>query len=178
MGNILNPGLSDFTVSAWVRRADTGLQTIAAKSNGGLPTANYGWSLSFDQFNQLHAYLATDSAKNWEDTSGFYMLYSTAIIRDLTSWHHVAVAFDRSENTSSRLYIDGESVAYSYAGNMKSVTKVSNSSALRIGAESDGNYPFKGSIDECTVAFTARSAYWIKLCYMNQRKDDKLVSIK
>src|SRR5512133_312796 len=178
MGNILNPGLSDFTVSAWVRRADTGLHTIAAKSIGGFPSKTYGWSLSFDPANQLHAYIATDSSKSWSDSSGFYTLYSTAVITDVTSWHHVAVVFDRSGNTSSRLYIDGESVAYSYAGDISSVTQVSNTSAFRIGAESDGNYPFKGSIDECTVAFTARSAYWIKLCYMNQRKDDKLVSVR
>jgi hypothetical protein len=178
MKSVLNPGLSDFSVSAWVKRADTGLHTIAAKSIGSLPAKNYGWSLSFDQYNQLHAYIATDSAKSWSDSSGFYMLYSTAVITDISSWHHIAVVFDRSGNTSSRLYIDGESVAYTYAGNMKSVTQVTNTSALRIGAESDGSYPFKGSIDEFTVAFTARSAYWIKLCYMNQRKDDKLVSVK
>ncbi len=178
MGNILNPGLSDFTVSAWVRRADTGLQTIAAKSIGGYPSKTYGWSLSFDQYNQLHAYIATDTATSWSDSSGFYMLYSTAIIRDLTSWHHVAVVFDRSGNTSSRLYIDGESVPYTYSGDMNSVTQISNTSAFRIGTESDGNYPFKGAIDECTIAFTARSADWIKLCYMNQRKENKLVSFR
>lgn len=178
MGNILNPGLSDFTVSAWVKRADTGLHTIAAKSIGGYPSKTYGWSLSFDQYNQLHAYIATDTAKSWSDSSGLYMLYSTAIIRDLTSWHHVAVVFDRSGNTSSRLYIDGESVPYTYSGDMNSVTQISNTSAFRIGTESDGNYPFKGAIDECTVAFTARSADWIKLCYMNQRKENKLASFK
>ncbi|NLD94435.1 MAG: DUF2341 domain-containing protein [Fibrobacter sp.] len=178
MGNILNPGVSDFTVSAWVRRADTGLSTIAAKSIGGYPSKTYGWNFSFDQYNQLHAYIATDTAPSWSDSSGFYMLYSTAIIRDLTSWHHVAVVFDRSGNTSSRLYIDGESVPFTYAGDMNSVTQVSNTSAFRIGAESDGSYPFKGSIDECRVAFTARSADWIKLCYTNQRKENKLVSIR
>jgi Concanavalin A-like lectin/glucanases superfamily/Domain of unknown function (DUF2341) len=177
VANIPDPGISDFTVSAWVKRADTGLHTIAAKSIGGLPSATYGWSLSFDPANQLHAYMAT-GGKSWSDSSGFYTLYSTAVISDITSWHHVAVVFDRSGNTSSRLYIDGESVAYIFAGDIKSVTQVSNTSAFRIGAESDGNYPFKGSIDECTVAFTARSAYWIKLCYMNQRKDDRLVSIR
>jgi len=177
VGNMPNPGLSDFTVSAWVKRADTGLHTIVAKSNGGLPSPTYGWSLSFDPANQLHAYLAT-GGKAWSDSSGIYHLYSTAIIRDITSWHNVAVVFDRSGNTSSRLYIDGESVAYTFIGDMKSVAQVTNTAAFRIGSEADGNYPFIGSIDECTVAFTARSAFWIKLCYMNQRKDDKLVSIR
>lgn len=34
---------------------------------------------------------------------------------------------------------------------------------------------FKGSIDEVRIEKGARSADWIRLCYMNQRPDDKLV---
>ena len=36
---------------------------------------------------------------------------------------------------------------------------------------------FKGAIDEVRVCGTVRSADWIKLCYMNQRSDDKLVQM-
>jgi hypothetical protein len=34
---------------------------------------------------------------------------------------------------------------------------------------------FKGMIDEVRVSSTAQSRDWIKLCYMNQRNDDRLV---
>lgn len=34
---------------------------------------------------------------------------------------------------------------------------------------------FKGKIDEVCLANTARSADWIKLCYMNQNADDRLI---
>jgi hypothetical protein len=37
---------------------------------------------------------------------------------------------------------------------------------------------FKGSIDEVRVSCRARSAAWIKLCYMNQRADDKFTIFK
>ncbi len=37
---------------------------------------------------------------------------------------------------------------------------------------------FKGMIDEVRVCGTARSAEWIKLCYMNQRSDDKLIEFR
>jgi len=34
---------------------------------------------------------------------------------------------------------------------------------------------FKGKIDEVCIANTARSADWVKLCYMNQNADDRLI---
>jgi hypothetical protein len=37
---------------------------------------------------------------------------------------------------------------------------------------------FKGEIDEVRVSNVARSPDWIRLCYMNQRGDDKLVQFK
>jgi hypothetical protein len=46
---------------------------------------------------------------------------------------------------------------------------------MRIGAEADGDYQFKGSIDECVISHTVRSADWIRLCFINQGTDDRLV---
>lgn len=40
----------------------------------------------------------------------------------------------------------------------------------------EGHCYFKGSIDEVRIMSNAQSSDWIKLCYMNQRSDDKLVS--
>ena len=37
---------------------------------------------------------------------------------------------------------------------------------------------FTGAIEEVRISSVARSADWIKLCYMNQRPDDKLVIFK
>ncbi|MBN1761438.1 MAG: DUF2341 domain-containing protein [Chitinispirillaceae bacterium] len=37
---------------------------------------------------------------------------------------------------------------------------------------------FKGSIDEVRIASSARSSGWVRLCYMNQRPDDRLVIFK
>jgi hypothetical protein len=39
----------------------------------------------------------------------------------------------------------------------------------------EGYCYFKGSIDEVRIMSSAQSSDWIKLCYMNQRPDDKLV---
>ncbi len=37
---------------------------------------------------------------------------------------------------------------------------------------------FKGMIDEVQISSVARNADWVKLCYMNQRRDDRLVKFK
>jgi hypothetical protein len=55
---------------------------------------------------------------------------------------------------------------------------VSNTEPLRIGAEADNQCYFDGSIDETVVSYTARSADWIKLCYMNQKAQDALVKFR
>ena len=45
-----------------------------------------------------------------------------------------------------------------------------------IGKKVDYNtWFFRGSIDEVRVSSKALSADWIKLCYMNQKSDDRLV---
>jgi hypothetical protein len=42
----------------------------------------------------------------------------------------------------------------------------------------EGYCPFDGKIDEVSVSNRTRSDDWIKLCYMNQRPDDRLVVFK
>jgi len=42
----------------------------------------------------------------------------------------------------------------------------------------DGYCFFKGSIDEVRICSVARSVDWIKLCYMNQRPDNRLVNFR
>lgn len=43
------------------------------------------------------------------------------------------------------------------------------------GATNEGYCYFKGGIDEVRIMSTAKNADWIRLCYMNQRSDDRLV---
>jgi hypothetical protein len=43
------------------------------------------------------------------------------------------------------------------------------------GATNEGYCYFKGGIDEVRIMSTAKNSDWIRLCYMNQRSDDRLV---
>jgi len=86
-----------------------------------------------------------------------------------------------SSGTHQQLYINGE-LARDTFSLMSGNYAVNDSDNFMI-----GRYPrsvtlpykqglsyFKGSMDEVRVSTQAYSASWIKLCYMNQRADDKL----
>jgi hypothetical protein len=76
-------------------------------------------------------------------------------------------------------FVDGicvDSTGVVYDGK-KTLQNSINFSIGRCAAPYNGeNYlPFKGSIDEVSISGVARSADWIKLCYMNQSVLDKLL---
>ncbi|MBN1603486.1 MAG: DUF2341 domain-containing protein [Chitinispirillaceae bacterium] len=178
MGNVLNTGNSDLTLSAWVKRSTTGLQTIMAKSSGGNPNADYGWTLSFQTTDQLH-FFAASAGTSW-GADGAFDCWSKeeSPFGDTTAWHFVAAVFDRSDKSVCRLYIDGVEVTGGANGNISGVIALTNEVSLRIGAESDGDYKWTGLIDECVIAHTVRDQSWIRLCYSNQGKNDLLIHYK
>lgn len=94
-----------------------------------------------------------------------------------TGWHFFTYIFD-GENMIHAFYIDGEfcceqkvTVPIHYGNIGKNIV---------IGYHGNGKefWPFVGSIDEVRVADRVREASWIRLCYMNQRAEDRLLSIR
>ena len=73
------------------------------------------------------------------------------------------------------MYVDGVDCTGFTGGDIARVTDVTNALHFRIGTENDNNASYNGAIDEATVAFTTRSADWVKLCFMNQKTQDALV---
>ena len=175
-GNILNPGNANMTVSAWIKCSKNGgIYTIIGKSNGGKPVANYGWLMTIN-FGCLAFYALTGTG-NWGDAGSFWY-QSSVPIADTTSWHFVVAAIDRSANSNCKLYIDGNDVSQTPTGDITKVGTVINTLNMRIGEQANNGLPFRGFIDEAVVAFATRSADWIKLCYMNQQQDNKLVEFR
>ncbi|MGE5671461.1 MAG: DUF2341 domain-containing protein [Fibrobacterota bacterium] len=176
-GNVGNPQMSNLTISAWIKKSVSGkIQTIAAKSTGDDPSVNYGWNIAFDPANQFHCYIATGGS-SW-DTSGAFAFQTITQVTD-TLWHHVAVVFDRTGNSNCKLFVDGADVPATKFGDITTVGLVTNTSNLTIGAEADGDFAFSGgSIDDFVLSFTARSSDWIKMSYMNQRRDSRILTIK
>ncbi len=86
-------------------------------------------------------------------------------------WYYITGTFD---GNAIRLYENGTEVSMS---NLITVIPGTNSKPLMIGQSI--NYSFvNGIMDEIRIEGIARSADWIRLCYMNQRIDDKLVQYK
>jgi len=174
MGNVCNPGLSNFTVCAWIKPSATRTyRSILTKSRGDSPSSSYGWLFELGADGALAVFMATDTG-TWGGPHTFGMA-SKVFITDTAAWRHVAAVIDRSGNNNCKLYIDGvEIAAASVFGDITTVGPIANSSPLRIAADAKGGSPWKGSIDECSIAFNALSPDWIRLWYMNQKSKDAL----
>jgi hypothetical protein len=93
-------------------------------------------------------------------------------------WHYLAYTWDWNGDSTgkSRYYIDGLEVSLSKDSLYIRVPEDANA-VIRIGHPNNNeslNY-FKGLMDELEISDVARSAGWIKCCYMNQRKENNLV---
>jgi hypothetical protein len=94
-----------------------------------------------------------------------------------TGWRHVSYSIDPVKGIE-RFYIDG-----SLCSSTESVVPIVYNeigSDTYLGRHGNGkmDFNFSGCIDEVRVCRTVRSADWIKLSYMNQRPDDRLVVFK
>lgn len=160
-----------FSLSAWVY-ADTldhVFRTIATKG--------------YEQYFLQLSYFPGDSA-----------LWQFSVFREVDNWNMSHVSAEKQKwvfltgvrnGTTQHLYVNGElAVNLSAAYNQDTTRNTTNDFSIgRFLKEATfptnfGNCFFKGKIDEVRVCSRARSADWIKLCYMNQRSDDKLVQFK
>ena len=173
MGNVLNPDRENISMGIWAKRDSSGILTLIAKSNGNTPSAAYGYLFAVSDLNLPYFYMASGGAQ-WGDSGSFDMAGNLAIT-DTTTWHYLFAVIDRSDNGRCRMYLDGIDRTGAVRGNVTGVADVANAANLRIGIESDNDYPFKGALGEATIAFGARSADWVKLSYMNQKERDALV---
>jgi Domain of unknown function (DUF2341)/Concanavalin A-like lectin/glucanases superfamily len=94
-----------------------------------------------------------------------------------TGWHYITYSVD-DVSRKQMLYIDGTLV-----------NKITDTAAIDylgvgintlIGKHGNGknNYNFAGKIDEVRINKNVLSGDWIKLCYMNQKPQDQLITFK
>jgi hypothetical protein len=87
------------------------------------------------------------------------------------TWYYLIATFD---GMAIRLYENGSEVSTS---NVVTIYPRTNAIPLLFG-QSRKNSFVNGIMDEIRIEGTARTADWIRLCYMNQRIDDKLIQFK
>jgi hypothetical protein len=149
-----------FSISAWVR-----IDTIDSLFHGIVFKSNFQYGLQLRPANQWEF-------MHYKDKSGWEMSRATAVSG---SWQHLSGV--RNGNKQF-LYVNGvcvDSSIVSVATNSPRATD----QPLEIGHCPDGGKDpdrfFKGIIDEVHIAGIARSADWIKLCYLNQNQEDQLL---
>lgn len=87
-------------------------------------------------------------------------------------WYLFTATFD---GNAIRLYDNGVELSKS---RIITVAPRLNTKSLWIGSNDNSNFCTDGIIDEVRIEGVARSSDWIRLCYMNQRTDDKLTQFK
>jgi hypothetical protein len=161
---------SPHTISAWVNldTLDSVTHFIAGKS---------------DQQYFLKVYPWTTGDLHWEFTEyysneGWHILYFPAVSK---TWKFIEGRFD---GNVQQLFVDGVLVSDSILYSADSLLR-NNAQDFMIGRFNTYSTTkiekygyFIGKIDEVCVSNVARSNAWTKLCYMNQRADDKLIIYK
>jgi hypothetical protein len=127
--------------------------------------------------------LGTLGSFRYDSTIAGYNQTISGTYLQKTGWRYVTYSIDASGGVQS-LYIDGSLSAFTQ--NKGSIfyhqgTNISIGTHGCFPGEPSSDYTkchFIGAIDEVRICHVARSPDWIKLCYMNQRADDKLVLFK
>ena len=169
----LNFGQNGFyAVSAWVY-ADTldyGADSNASRHDLTI-VAKDNCQYTLKCFRTDFAFVQYMDATGWESS------ISPAVI---ATWKYIVGV---CAGTRQYLYVDGICMADSVNFFETSTRPRSTASDVTIGKTPPGTnswspYFFKGALDEVRIYSVAVSADWIKLCYMNQRTDEKLIVIK
>lgn len=137
VGDVLDMGLSDWTVSVWVNATTlTGIRGIVSKSAAANVFGRWALLLNTSDFTAL----ATGSTVKIAADAAF------------TGWTHMLAIFDRDANLS--LYINNSLVSFSDMSSIE-LDDLQSSFFLRFGSYNDavgdpGNF-FHGSIDDIRV---------------------------
>jgi hypothetical protein len=174
------------TISFWFR-PEQAINTSTVKTQGiwgkkADNNINFSVSLLGKDF-FCDSYTTTEQAGNLiskmeiYDTAYYLVCATNRFFPDI--WHYATWCWG---NNSEQFYVDGileGSITYSYPviGTGNDEIGRSNYDSLANITDGKPRY-FYGSLDEFRIDNKTRSIAWIKLCYMNQRKDDKLVVFK
>ena len=168
-GKLNLPENGTYSLSAWVKVGPFPNQSSVIVSK---QLYQYTLQLRNDNFWEFHIF---------DNTIGFE---STASAAASGAWTHVEGV---RSGTDQYFYVNGSLCASIAADTMQPANTTYSritSNDVCVGRLPVINSPgqtwryFTGAIEEVRISNVARNADWVKLCYMNQRPDDKLVLFK
>jgi hypothetical protein len=152
-----------YAVSAWVYAdtVDTLIHTILAKGN-----QQYNFELKMRDW----------EFAEYKDKIGWEMSYSRGAAK---TWVYLV---GMRNGPRQYFYVNGTCVDTSILINIATFDRSTMYDVMigKMEGVGEGNFPyyFKGMIDEVRILSGAYSADWIRLCYMNQKRNDALVVFK
>ena len=159
-GTLNFPQNGTYTLSAWVNT-----EVIDSLAHYIISKSTYSYSLLISKTQRWELY-------DVEDGVGLQSVYAEPSLKE---WKLLTGVCDGDD---MRLYVDGACI--DSVREIKPGLAFDPTFDVHIGkrADSESYGCWYGMLDEVRVANVALSADWIKLCYMNQRKDDRLIVFK
>jgi hypothetical protein len=151
------------TVSGWLKTTKKPSSTVSIIRHVGHITA-----MQFDSSKAWTSFWTTQSTNYFSITTPS----SAANFID-GSWHYITARFKAGIGCS--VFKDGSLIGQDTTDTAALRT---TTGAFYLGGTESGNEYFDGYLDEIRIERAFRSPDWIKLCFMNQGTDDKLIQIK
>jgi len=169
-------GLSKLTAAAWVRVTTLKeyVPIISKRSDN-----NNGWF-----------FMEEGNANNFGQGSDDFLIgtrnnisgstqdgRTTGDVLSAGTWEYCVMVYDGTQATREarlKFYIDGSELALSYADSIPASLPLTDAPLQLAKNAFETNY-YHGVIDEVVIANDARSAAWIKLCYMNQNIQTRII---
>jgi hypothetical protein len=171
--SIVVPGLlgspaNGITLSAWAK-------LDATTPGGGSEIVSIGDATLIRMDYEVDSSGAMGSVHRSEGT--YFTNTGTKQFLKKTGWHLVTFTFDKASMIHT-LYLDGAMVNSKSHIDSLNYVGVGKNTLIGNHANKKPDFGFDGCIDEVRVHRDAVSADYVKLCYMNQKKEDKLVTFK
>lgn len=167
-----NAGIAgSLTILAWFR---TDRQCVAANSDDQtiVGKALWGGDTSGDYILKLTTISSAMKLGFWRYASTRYLSLADTRTISTNTWYRVGVTYDGTTQLG-KIYLNGVAGASNTLGG----TMAANAHATLLGMqEINGHLPFSGELDEISIAYTARSAAWLKFDYYNQTSSDNEIT--
>lgn len=166
----------DLTIALWVNIHDSG-GTILSKIDSTPSWYKGESSFYFGDGSETHAFPGANGARpSFVEYTNSSVIASQSVASG--DWHHLAFTWKwQGDSTGTpRYFIDGVEVPLSRDSLVARIDENADAT-VKIGRPNNNESfaYFKGLMDELEISAVDRSADWIKLCYMNQRKENVLV---
>lgn len=169
-------GLTRLTASAWIKPA--GLKDFA-QIIGKAIQMNNQWAIVESGMTISNNADFLVSARN-NGSSSTMDGYTSGNLLSIGNWYFCVMVYDGTQlsNTNRlKFYFNGVQQPLSMRGTIPNRLQ-STADAVELARNTLVNNFFNGVIDEAVIARNARSADWVKLCYMNQKAVDALVKVR